>query len=208
MKKFDMVTSLAILLVLPCQGRGALQRISATTASAPTEAFLPPRPPFSTPPLLRATTRRALASPNLIGCCDTLACDAKFACHPGRAAAGNPLFFCSRLPVIIAGVSNSLPYNSRKSTALSALRTATLTHSPEKSTLPVGFKSTSRALATRILLPLLAHVTSVLGGLLAVISPSPLDVELITRLTVAAALGMIIGLERRTSHRPAGVRTM
>lgn len=38
--------------------------------------------------------------------------------------------------------------------------------------------------------------------------PSPLEVQLVSRLLVAASVGMFIGTERRTSHRPAGVRTM
>ena len=40
------------------------------------------------------------------------------------------------------------------------------------------------------------------------IAPSRMELKVSVRLTVAALLGMTIGFERRTSNRPAGIRTM
>lgn len=47
-----------------------------------------------------------------------------------------------------------------------------------------------------------------LRAVLAALQPSPFELELVSRLALAAAAGMAVGLERRTAHRPAGVRTM
>lgn len=63
-------------------------------------------------------------------------------------------------------------------------------------------------LASSKLAPLLAYAWALLRAALIAFAPSALDVQLVLRLGVAATMGMIIGLERRTSHRPAGVRTM
>lgn len=52
--------------------------------------------------------------------------------------------------------------------------------------------------------PLLSYLVVLLRSM----SPSPLELKLVSRLFVAAMVGMFIGTERRTSHRPAGVRTM
>ena len=52
--------------------------------------------------------------------------------------------------------------------------------------------------------PLLSYLVVLLRSMW----PSPLEVQLVSRLVVAASVGMFIGTERRTSHRPAGVRTM
>ncbi|CAM9440728.1 unnamed protein product, partial [Sphacelaria rigidula] len=54
----------------------------------------------------------------------------------------------------------------------------------------------------------LARGWSLLCIAVVAIRPSPLDCQLVLRLGLAAFLGMVLGLERRTSHRPAGVRTM
>lgn len=54
----------------------------------------------------------------------------------------------------------------------------------------------------------LQPLLSCLVVLLRSIAPSRLEVQLVSRLVVAASVGMFIGTERRTSHRPAGVRTM
>lgn len=65
----------------------------------------------------------------------------------------------------------------------------------------------ARAAASR-LLSVLARGWSLLCIAVVAIRPSPLDCQLVLRLGLAAFLGMVLGLERRTSHRPAGVRTM
>lgn len=52
--------------------------------------------------------------------------------------------------------------------------------------------------------PLLGYLLVVLRSM----APSPLEAKMLVRLLVAAMVGMFIGTERRTSHRPAGVRTM
>lgn len=44
--------------------------------------------------------------------------------------------------------------------------------------------------------------------LLQSLAPTPFELQIFLRLLVAAMVGMFIGTERRTSHRPAGVRTM
>lgn len=56
--------------------------------------------------------------------------------------------------------------------------------------------------------PVLVFVWTVLVSLFRAVAPSGTEVLLASRLAVAAAIGMAIGLERRTSHRPAGIRTM
>lgn len=55
---------------------------------------------------------------------------------------------------------------------------------------------------------LVEPLLSFLLGLVQSMWPSPLERKLFARLLVAASVGMFIGTERRTSHRPAGVRTM
>lgn len=52
--------------------------------------------------------------------------------------------------------------------------------------------------------PLLSYLLVLLRSM----APSPLEAQMLARLLVAAMVGMFIGTERRTSHRPAGVRTM
>ena len=54
----------------------------------------------------------------------------------------------------------------------------------------------------------LQPLLSFLLGVVQSMWPSPLERKLFARLLVAAMVGMFIGTERRTSHRPAGVRTM
>lgn len=44
--------------------------------------------------------------------------------------------------------------------------------------------------------------------LLQSMAPTPFELQIFLRLIAAAMVGMFIGTERRTSHRPAGVRTM
>lgn len=56
--------------------------------------------------------------------------------------------------------------------------------------------------------PVVKWLWALVWRALQVIAPSKLELTLCSRLMVAAMLGMAIGLERRTSHRPAGVRTM
>ncbi len=58
------------------------------------------------------------------------------------------------------------------------------------------------------LVEVLQPFLSFLLGLVQSMWPSPLERKLFARLLVAASVGMFIGTERRTSHRPAGVRTM
>ncbi|CAM9391080.1 unnamed protein product [Scytosiphon promiscuus] len=60
----------------------------------------------------------------------------------------------------------------------------------------------------RSLIEVAQPLLSCVGVLLKTVSPSPLEVQFFVRLLVAASVGMFIGTERRTSHRPAGVRTM
>eukprot|EP00752_Nemacystus_decipiens_P007172 g6422.t1 len=60
----------------------------------------------------------------------------------------------------------------------------------------------------RGLVDALQPLLSYLAVLVRSMGPSPLELQLVSRLVVAASVGMFIGTERRTSHRPAGVRTM
>lgn len=63
-------------------------------------------------------------------------------------------------------------------------------------------------LVAKTLYPVLVYLWLTLVRVIRALSPSVMEVKLGLRLAVAAAVGMAIGLERRTSHRPAGVRTM
>lgn len=63
-------------------------------------------------------------------------------------------------------------------------------------------------LVAKTLYPVLVYIWLMLVRVIRAVSPSAMEVKLGLRLAVAAAVGMAIGLERRTSHRPAGVRTM
>lgn len=62
--------------------------------------------------------------------------------------------------------------------------------------------------ASTALQPVLVYIWMIILRVAQFVSPSPLEMKLGRRLVVASILGMVIGLERRTSHRPAGVRTM
>lgn len=70
-----------------------------------------------------------------------------------------------------------------------------------------GLNFILRRIAIRVAATLACSWTVVRMGL-KWICPNSLELQLIIRLAVAATVGMIIGFERRTSHRPAGVRTM
>lgn len=63
-------------------------------------------------------------------------------------------------------------------------------------------------LVAKTLYPVLVYLWLMLVRVIRAVSPSAMEVKLGLRLAVAATVGMAIGLERRTSHRPAGVRTM
>lgn len=63
-------------------------------------------------------------------------------------------------------------------------------------------------LVAKTLHPVLVYLWVMFVRVIRAVSPSAMEVKLGLRLAVAAAVGMAIGLERRTSHRPAGVRTM
>ena len=63
-------------------------------------------------------------------------------------------------------------------------------------------------LVAKTLYPVLVYLWLTLVRVIRAVSPSAIEVKLGLRLAVAATVGMAIGLERRTSHRPAGVRTM
>jgi putative Mg2+ transporter-C (MgtC) family protein len=54
----------------------------------------------------------------------------------------------------------------------------------------------------------LPAIPSWLTTLLSYLLPTKFELEMLCRLILAAALGTLIGWERRNSHRPAGVRTM
>ena len=63
-------------------------------------------------------------------------------------------------------------------------------------------------LVAKTLYPVLVYLWLMLVRVIRAVSPSAMEVKLGLRLALAASVGMAIGLERRTSHRPAGVRTM
>lgn len=56
--------------------------------------------------------------------------------------------------------------------------------------------------------PVLVIIWTMLRALLKTIAPSRMELILFGRISAAAMIGMAIGYERRTSNRPAGVRTM
>lgn len=68
--------------------------------------------------------------------------------------------------------------------------------------------SISRRIFSTTLSLMVGYMWAVLRKMLGWMSPSPLEVQLVLRLAFSAVVGILIGLERRTSHRPAGVRTM
>lgn len=68
--------------------------------------------------------------------------------------------------------------------------------------------SISRRIFSTMLSLMVGYIWAMLRKTLGWMSPSPLEVQLVLRLTFSAVVGILIGLERRTSHRPAGVRTM
>lgn len=56
--------------------------------------------------------------------------------------------------------------------------------------------------------PVLVILWTTLRALFKIIAPSRMELVLFGRISAAAVIGMTIGYERRTSNRPAGVRTM
>lgn len=56
--------------------------------------------------------------------------------------------------------------------------------------------------------PVLVILWTTLRALVKIIAPSRMELVLFGRISAAAMIGMTIGYERRTSNRPAGVRTM
>lgn len=93
-------------------------------------------------------------------------------------------------------------------TALAGSKLANAIFRSSSSGRSVGFSSQGSPGMQHGLVEALQPLLSYLVVLLRSMWPSPLEVKLVSRLVVAASVGMFIGTERRTSHRPAGVRTM
>ncbi|CAM9217736.1 unnamed protein product, partial [Choristocarpus tenellus] len=65
-----------------------------------------------------------------------------------------------------------------------------------------------QAFSSVVLWPMLNFLWVCVRSVLITLAPSSLEIQMGIRLFVAAILGAVVGLERRTSHRPAGMRTM
>lgn len=94
------------------------------------------------------------------------------------------------------------------STALSGSKFANAIFRGSGSNGSASYGSQGAAGIQRNLMELAQPLLSCIGVMLKAVSPSPLEMQFFLRLLVAASVGMFIGTERRTSHRPAGVRTM
>ena len=126
--------------------------------------------------------------------CATLGAGARVGSSRGRGAWGGGIVrpSVSALPALLQASNAEILFASRGASAKPTL---------------VALADAMRLVA-KTLHPVLVYLWVMFVRVVRAVSPSAMEVKLGLRLAVAAAVGMAIGLERRTSHRPAGVRTM
>lgn len=141
----------------------------------------------------RKTTRAMALSPRLHDRCHKRASDRQTAATTANCVIVEGRRSCASSTALGAGKAGlNLAAGGSRGGAIPALDT------------PVKALS----MAWSRLQPVLGCLWVFLCATLRAVAPSVLELQLGLRLAYAAAIGMVIGLERRTSHRPAGVRTM